>query len=131
MTRYLVHLRSDFDRARAVGLIRQAPVGSRVEIKAAKRSLPQNEKLWACLSDIARQKEHFGRKYTPEVWKALFMHGWQREVTMTPSLSGREVVPLTRTSDLSKQELSDLLEFIHAWAAENGVVLHDGAEVAA
>lgn len=130
MTRYLVHIFSDLDRARAIGFIRQAPAGSRVEIKAAKRSLPQNDKLWAILSDIAAQKEHCGRKHTPEVWKALFMHGWQREVQMVPSLDGREVVPLTRTSDLSKSELSELLEFMIAWAVENGVTLHD-AQVAA
>lgn len=125
MTRYFVSLHTSFDRARAVKMIQQAPEGTRVEIKAAKRSLPQNDKLWSLLTDIATQKEHCGRKYTPEVWKVLFMHAWQKECTIVPAIDGRGVVPLTRSSDLSKQEMSELLEFLTAWCVENGVVIHD------
>lgn len=130
MTRYLIVLNSGQDRSKAISFIQQAPDGTRVELKAAKRTLPQNDKLWAVLSDVALQKEHHGRKYAPEVWKALFLNGWQRDVRLIPTLDGQSVMPITRTSDLSKQEMSELLEFMTAWAVENGVVLHDNMEAA-
>lgn len=126
MTRYLVALNSDFDRAKAISLIRKAPAGARVEVKAAKRSLPQNDRFWALLSDIAVQKEHFGRKYPPEVWKLLFLDAYGREVQFVPALGGRTVVPMGQSSsDLSKAEMTELMDFIEAWAAENGVVFGD------
>lgn len=130
MSRHLISLYTDEDRARARTYVNSAPVGTRVEIKAVKRSLPQNDALWAYLTDISAQKTHNGRRYPPEVWKALFLHGLQREVQLIPTLDGSGLLPLTRTSDLSKQEFSDLLEFIQAWAVENDVTLHDRARAA-
>ena len=126
MTRYLVALYSPADRARAIGIIRQAPDGTRVEMKAAKRSLPQNDRMWAMLTDIALQKEHSGRKYPPDGWKLIFMAAIGREVQFIPSLDGKSFIPWGQSSsDLSKQEMTDLIEFIMAWGAENGVVFHD------
>jgi hypothetical protein len=107
-------------------------VGTRVELKASKRSLAQNNFLWACLTDIARQKTHCGRKYTPEIWKCLFMNAIGREIQFVPSLDEKTFLPLAyRSSDLSKGEMMDLLEFIKCWSAENGVVLHSDQEIAA
>lgn len=126
MTRYLVVLYSDFDRAKAINFIRKAPEGTRVELKAAKRSLPQNDRMWAMLSDVATQKEHNGRKYTPDMWKIIFMHACGREVQFIPALDHKTFIPFGQSSsDLSKQEMSELIDFIHAWGAENGVVFHD------
>ncbi len=126
MTRYLLQLRSDLDRQRAQKAIWQAPAGTRVELKAAKRTLPQNDRMWAMLSDIAMQKEHHGRKYTPEAWKVIFMHALGRETQFVPALDGADPVPLgLSSSDLSKQEMSDLIDLIAAWGAENGVAFHD------
>lgn len=131
MTRYLVHINSDLDRARAIGFIRQAPAGTRVELKAAKRTLPQNDRFWAMLSDVATQKEHNGRKYTPDQWKIIFMAAIGREVQFIPSLDGKSFIPWGQSSsDLTKKEMSDLIEFMLAWGAEQGVVFHD-AQVAA
>jgi len=131
MSRHLIALYSDADRARARTYVNSAPVGSRVEIKAPRRSLPQNDALWAMLTDVAQQVEHHGRKYPPATWKILFMHGWQKEITLIPSLDGKEIVPLTRSSDLSHQEMSELLAFIDAWGAQNGVTFHGPQENAA
>jgi hypothetical protein len=126
MSRALIVLHSVADRARAIKLIGQVPAGSRVEVKGARRSLPQNDKLWASLTDIAAQKEHCGRKYTPDQWKVLFMHACGAEVQFLPSLDGATFIPWgNRSSDLSKAEMSELLEFILSWGAQNGVVFHD------
>ena len=128
MSRHLIALNSTADRQRAHRYIGAAPFGTRVELKAAKRTLPQNDRMWAMLTDIAQQKEHGGRKYTPDIWKALFMSACGREVQFVPALDGTTFLPLGyRSSDLSKQEMTDLIEFMFSWGAENGVVFHDPA----
>jgi len=108
---------------------RKAPHGSRVELKAEKRSHAQNDRMWAMLTDIAVQKEHNGRKYTPDQWKVLFMSACGREVQFIPSLDGKTFLPWGQSSsDLSKKEMTDLIEFMFAWGAEHGVVFHDEPE---
>jgi hypothetical protein len=132
MGRALVVIKSEADRNLICRWARQVEAGSRVEFKKAKRSLPQNDRMWAMLTDIATQKEHAGRKYTPDQWKVLFMHACGREVQFIPALDGATFIPWGQSSsDLSKQEMTDLIEFMLAWGAENGVVFHDPAEVAA
>jgi hypothetical protein len=132
MSRHLLTLYGNVDRARAARYIAQAPAGTRVEFKAAKRTLPQNDRMWAMLTDIARQKDHCGRKYTPDEWKCLFMNACGRETQFVPTLDGSGFFPLGyRSSDLSKQEMSDLIEFMLSWGAENGVVFHDQQQEAA
>ena len=126
MTRYMIVLNSEETRAQARRYINQAPDGTRVELKAARRSLPQNERMWAMLSDIACQKEHNGRRYTPDQWKVIFMAACGREVQFIPSLDGKAFIPWGQSSsDLSKHEMTDLIEFMQAWGAENGVIFHD------
>lgn len=61
MSRHLLSLWNEADRKRARQYIEQAPAGTRVELKAAKRSIDQNSKLWAMLSDVSVQHEHHGR----------------------------------------------------------------------
>lgn len=127
MTRYLIALWNNADRDRAIEFIRKAPDGTRVELKAVKRSLSQNDRMWAMLSDVAVQKEHNGRKYTPDQWKCIFMHACGREVQFIPGLDGKTFLPWGQSSsDLSKHEMSNLIDFMAAWGAENGVTFHDG-----
>src|SRR3954471_10604962 len=122
MSRHLITLNSTADRTRVLRYVTQAPSGTRVEFKAERRTLPQNDRMWAMLTDIAAQKEHCGRKYTPDQWKILFMHACGREVQFIPSLDGSTFIPWGQSSrDLSKGEMSDLIEFMFKWGAENGV----------
>jgi hypothetical protein len=126
MSRALIKVSSNIDRERAARWAMQAPAGTRIEFKETKRSLPQNDRLWAMLTDIATQKEHCGRKYTPDQWKILFMHACGREVQFIPALDNSTFIPFGQSSsDLSKGEMTDLIEFLFAWGAENGVVFHD------
>ena len=132
MSRALITLRGAVDRERVARWAAQAPFGTRVEFKETKRSLPQNDRMWAMLTDIATQKEHCGRKYTPEIWKCLLMHAWGREVKFIPALDGEGVVPMVyRSSDLSKSEMTELIEFMFSYGAQNGIVFHDSEERAA
>lgn len=124
-----IHSKSDIDRA--ARWVSQAPVGTRIEFKAPKRSLPQNDRMWAMLTDIATQKLHAGRKYTPDQWKVLFMHACGREVQFIPALDNSTFIPFGQSSsDLSVSEMTDLIEFMLAWGAENGVHFHDEAQAA-
>lgn len=131
MSRALVTLRGNADRERASNWIAKAPAGTRVEFKAPRRSLPQNDRMWAMLTDIAQQKTHAGRRYTADQWKVLFMHACGREVQFIPALDGSTFIPWGQSSsDLSKQEMSDLIDFMAAWGAQNGVVFQDEAHAA-
>jgi hypothetical protein len=122
MSRALIHIDGPHSRHRAARAIESLPVGSRVEFKAAKRTLPQNDKLWAMLTDISRQVVWYGQKLTPDDWKDIFTASLRR-ARVVPGLDAGSFVPLgMRTSDMGKQEFSDLLELMHAFAAERGVV---------
>jgi hypothetical protein len=117
-------------RSRAIDWVVKAPLGTRVEFKGPKRTLPQNDRMWAMLTDIATQKEHFGRRYTPDQWKAIFMSASGCECQFIPALDGCGFVPWgLNSSDLSKEEMSDLIAFMEAWGTQNSVVFHDKTEV--
>ena len=132
MSRALVTIRGNAERERVARWATQAPYGTRVEFKATKRTIPQNDRMWAMLTDVATQKEHHGRRYTPDQWKVIFMHACGREVQFLPSLDGSTFIPWGQSSsDLSKDEMSDLIEFIKQWGAENGVTFNDPTEQAA
>lgn len=131
MSRAMIIINTEFDRRRAAHWATKAPIGMRIEYKAAKRSLDQNSRMWAMLTDVATQVTHMGNKYTPDQWKILFMAACGREVQFLPSLDEKTFIPWGQSSsDLSKQEMTDLIEFIACWGAERGVVFHDQAEAA-
>lgn len=126
MSRAQLTLSGSADRERAVKWIGQAPAGTRVVFKDSKRTLAQNDRMWAMLTDVATQKEHAGRRYTPDQWKVLFMHACGREVQFIPSLDNTTFIPWGQSSsDLSKHEMTELIEFIFAWGAEHSVQFHD------
>ncbi|GGE36120.1 NinB protein [Agaricicola taiwanensis] len=126
MGRATVVLTSQADKQKAAQWVMKAPWNTRVTFAASKRSLPQNDRMWAMLTDIASQMTYHGIKLAPDDWKLLFLDALKREVRMVPNLEGNGFVSLGRSSsDLSKQEMSDLIEVIFAWGANNGVVFHD------
>ena len=132
MSRALVILRSLEERRRAADWCMRAPFGTRAEFKATKRSIPQNDRLWAFLSEIAAQKKWHGVKLKADDWKLIFLDALKRELRIVPNLDGTGFVNLGRSSsDLSKEEMSDLLELITAWGVEHGVQFNDPAGIAA
>lgn len=126
MSRYLITIRSDADREKASRWAAHAKEGMRVEFKEAKRSSQQNDKLWAMLTEVAAQVQWHGIKLTPEDFKFIFLDALKRELRMVPNIDGTGFVNLGRSSsDLSKSEMSDLIEIIHAFGAGHGVVFKD------
>jgi hypothetical protein len=131
MTRYLFTLRSSRDRDNAVKAVCAAPFGARVEVKAQRRSLDQNARMWAMLTDVATQLPWHGVKLRPEDWKLIFLDGLKRELRLVPNLDGNGFVNLGRSSsDLSKAEMGDLMTLIEEFGARHGVTFHDNAEAA-
>lgn len=119
-------------RARLCQWIAKAPSGTRVELKAPRRSIPQNDRMWASLTDVARQVPWHGVRLTADDWKLIFLDALKREIRMAPNLDGTGFVNLGRSSsDLSKAEMSELLELIYAFGARHGVTFHDQEEAAA
>lgn len=115
-------------RERAKRWIDSAPINCAVSFKASKRSLPQNAMLWARLTEVATQVEWHGVKLSAEDWKDLFTAALNRS-RVVPGLDGGFVVLGQRTSDMTKEEMGQLLDLIDAFAAERGVVWH-GEKVA-
>lgn len=122
MSRALVVCKTDADRQRAAAWAMKAPEGTRIEFKAVKRTMAQNDRMWSMLTDVATQVRWHGQRLTAEEWKLLFLDALDRETRTVPSLDGQGVVSLGRSSsDLSRQEMSDLQELIAAFGAERGV----------
>lgn len=122
MSRYLVTLRSTADRQRIARIVAAAPFGSRIEVKAAKRSIPQNDRMWAMLTEVAQQLPWHGITLRPDDWKLLFLDALKRELRMVPNLDGTGFVNLARSSsDLTKSEMGDLMTLMEAFGATHGV----------
>jgi len=129
MTRYVMTLRSNDDRRRACKYVHGAPYGARVEFKAAKRTLDQNSKFWALLTDIAEQVKWHGVRLRPDDFRLIFLDALKREMRVVPNLGGDGFVNLGRSSsDLSKEEMSDLITLIIAWGDEHGVKFSDESD---
>ena len=127
MSRATVILDRDYDRARVANWAAKAPKGTRVEFKAAKRSIDQNARMWAMLTDVATQLKWHGDKLSTNQWKLLFLDALGHECKVVPGINGGIVNLGTSSSDLSKEEMSDLMEVISAFGANHGVVFGDGA----
>ena len=126
MSRAVLVLNSPSIRAKALLWVTQAKDGSRVTFQSPKRTLPQNDRMWAMLTDFATQTDHHGVKLTPDNWKVLFLHAAGREATLVPSLDGQELIAIGQSSsDLSVEEMTAVIECIFAEGTARGVTFHE------
>lgn len=119
---HVIALNSDKQRAIAKRYVDAAPQGCLVKFDAAERSQSQNNMLWALLSQISKAKPG-GRCHTPEQWKSLFMHALGHECRFMEGLNGEAFPTGFKSSRLSKGQMSDLIEFVYAWSAQNNIEL--------
>lgn len=121
-----ITLSGKYDRERATKWIVQAPAGTRVLFKESRRTVAQNDRLWAALSDVASQLMWHGRRLSTDSWKLLFLDALNSEMNLVPNIAGDGFVNLGRSSsNLSKADFSNLLELIVAFGVEHGVIFHD------
>lgn len=133
MSRVTVILASKAQREQASRWCLNAPVNTRIEFKEPKRTIPQNDRMWAMLTEIAKQRPYHGVKLTPDDLKLVFLSALKREVRLVPNIDGTGFVNLGQSSsDLSREEFSDLFEIIEAYCAREGIVLshHEQADAA-
>ena len=117
-------------RQNVCALVMQAPDGYMVTIQAPKRSLEQNAKMWAMLSDVSRQVDWYGRKLSPDDWKDVLTASYRKQDAV-PNVEGNGFVVLgMRTSQMSVSELSDLIEVVYAFGASKEVVWSEEGRIA-
>ena len=97
-----------------------------VTISEETRSILQNSKLHAMLSDIAKQVIYKGMKFNIVVWKRLLMASFIREIggepILVPALDGNGIdIIYEKTSKLGVKKMADFIEFVYAFGAENNV----------
>ena len=99
-----------------------APDGYVITFSEPTRSLEQNARMWAMLGDVSKQVDWYGKRLTPEDWKAVFSSSL-RKLEVVPNLDGTGFVALgTATSRMSVREMADMITLIDAFGAERDVV---------
>jgi hypothetical protein len=108
----------------AAAQCKSAPYGIEVLFRERSRTADQNDKMWAMLSDVAKQLDWHGSKLTAAQWKLIFLSGLHRDAGVVPDYSGTGVIPLniSSSSALTVRQMTDLIELIYAYGAEHGVV---------
>ena len=124
MGKAVVIITDDRDRTQAAYWASKAPANTRITFARSKRTIPQNDRMWAMLTDVASQVEWYGHRLTPDDWKDMFTASLRQE-RVVPGINGGFVVLGQRTSDMTKEELSDLMELIAAFGTERGVTFKD------
>jgi len=125
MARALIVVSGDADRRKAANWATKAPMGTRIEFKAARRSLDQNALMWARLTQIAQAVVWYGQKLSADDWKDVFSASL-RKARVVPGIDAGSFVPLgMRTSDMSKDEMTALLDLIDAFSAERGIKFNE------
>lgn len=126
MARAFLILANDTFKRRAIEWIMKAPFETRVEFKGPKRTLPQNDRMWAMLTDLSVQLAWHGQRMVADDWKLVMLDALRREtreqLRIVPNSDGTGFVNLsTSSSDLSKDEMTMLIEIIFAFGAQHGV----------
>ena len=99
-------------------------------LKPETRSLKENALLHALLTQISRQKEWAGEKRDIETWKRLITAAWCRargeQIELLPAIDGQGAdIVFRRTSQLTRAECAELIEFLYAWGSQSGVVFDE------
>ena len=103
-----------------LGAMLQADRRLVLTVAPSTRSLEQNARLWAMLTEISRQVDWYGHKLTPDEWKDVFSAAMKR-TKVVPGLDGGFVVCGQSTSKMTRAEMSEMQELMEAFGAEKGV----------
>ena len=123
-------LAHDTARHRAVAAVAEAPAGYVITVAEPARNLDQNSLMWVLLGAFADQLAWPVNgsmvKLEAEEWKDLLTAAFRSETQrVAMGLSGGMVMLGARTSKFGKREMAEFIEFIHATAAERGVVFDE------
>ena len=95
-----------------------------VTVKDPTRSLEQNALMWELLGQLSKQLpwpvDGKMQLLTPDEWKDVLTAGLKKS-RVAQGTDGGFVMLGSRTSKMSKKEMSELVEMIYAFGAEHGV----------
>lgn len=121
MSRAMVQIKTAADRSQITTWTRNVPVGTTVEFRAPRRSNDQNALMWSLLAQVSKSVDWYGTKLSSEDWKDVLTASL-RHARVVPGIDPGTFVPLgMRTSQMTKEEIANLIELIYAFGAEHDV----------
>lgn len=124
-TREAVIINTPADREKVVRWARGVSDGTIVEFRKSTRSHEQNAKMHAMLGEVSDQVVWYGQKLKVEDWKNMFTASL-RKASVVPGIDPGTVVPLgIHTSTMTIDEMSNMIELIYAFGAENNVTFKE------
>jgi hypothetical protein len=105
-----------------------------LEIKDASKSREQERLYHELIGQIAKQAQHVGSKWSADDFKRLLVDQFAREIGLTgakivPNLDGTGFVQLgVQTRKFTVDQGSQFIEWLYAWAANNGVTIDEQAK---
>lgn len=132
--KHTICLGNDIDRMVAKGWIDRAPNGWFVTFEEETRTLIQNAKFHAMITDIAKSRNwlYAGAKRSLLCWKRVLVNQFYAEINVpseiVPSLDGMRVVIVNdTTSDMGKKRAAQFVEYLYSLGAEYRVVWSEPA----
>lgn len=126
--RAIIIIHDSTDNALAARWAKLAKKGSRIEFKGPKRTLPQNDRIHAMITDIATQCVIGDppKRYTVKDWKIILLTAFADEkgveMRSLPAIHRAGLIPCGRsTSDLSVAEASEFIDWLFATGAQMSV----------
>jgi len=119
--KFTVYIINEQTRINALQLIRGIVIAKPYEltIKEVKsvRTIEQNAKMWAMLTDISKQVNWYGQFLTKEEWKDIMSAGLKKQRAV-PGIDGGFVILGTHTSKMSIREMIDLVDLMYSFGAD-------------
>jgi hypothetical protein len=121
-----IRLGSKYARSRAADAVMKAPDGYVCVLREETRNDRQNRAMWGYIKQLREALPDTLGQYSPEHVKLQFLDALGAEMIFLPKLDGGGLFPVGhRSSTLTVEQFSALLEIIAAYAAKHGVELTD------
>ena len=132
--RHTICLDTDIARAKAKRWIDSAPAGWFMTLEEETRSLAQNNKIHAMITDLAKAFNwiYAGERRTLLCWKRVMVNQFYETIKVdseiVPSWDGKRVVIVNdTTSDMGKKRMAAFVEYLYSLGAELKIVWSEPA----
>ena len=117
-------------RQAACEMVRQAPQGFVVTIEPPARTLDQSNKFYAICTTLAQSIMTWdGERQSKRAWHDLLLHAWMiatgKQPRLVEGLNGGRVSLLMGTRDMTKGEMSELIDFATSWCAMHDIEVRE------
>ena len=79
--------------------------------------------MWALADELSSQTKWAGEWRSPSTWVTIFVAAITG-VQLVPGYDGSAIPTVRSSRDLTKEEMSEVIELMQFHAAENDVVIH-------